>query len=252
MRLPIIAGNWKMYKTMKETEEFIKAFDGSCFENLEVVLCVPYTNIIVLKENKNSRVKIGSQNVHWEDKGAFTGEVSPLMLKELEVQYAIIGHSERRHIFAETDETVNMRVHASLKHGIMPIICVGEKLKEREENKTQEVVKNQTEKAIEDLTPEQVKKVVIAYEPIWAIGTGKSSSAEDANNVIGFIRKTIANKYNQQVADEVRIQYGGSVNSENIKEFMKEAEIDGALVGGASLESESFKLLLKRAGGQDV
>lgn len=252
VRRPIIAGNWKMYKTMKETKEFIKAFDGLSFKDVEVVLCVPYTNLIVLKENKASRIKIGSQNVHWEDNGAFTGEVSPLMLKELDVQYAIIGHSERRNMFAETDETVNMRVHACFKNGIIPIICVGEKLREREADKTQEVVRNQTEKAIEDLTSEQVKSLVIAYEPIWAIGTGRSSSAGDANNVIGFIRKIIADQHNQQVADEVRIQYGGSVNPENIAEFMKEPEIDGALVGGASLELESFKLLIERAGEQNV
>lgn len=233
-----------MYKTMEETKNFLQAVQNFSVEAVEMVLCAPYTNLTVFKENLNDQIQLGSQNIHWEDKGAYTGEISPLMLKELGVQYAIIGHSERREMFGETDETVNKRVHAAYRHGIKPIVCVGEKLEEREAEKTKEVVKLQTEKAIAGLSSEQVKQLVIAYEPIWAIGTGKSSSAEDANEVIGFIRQVIADQYDQLVANEVRIQYGGSVKPENIQSFMSQPEIDGALVGGASLEPESFMALV--------
>lgn len=236
-----------MYKTMEETKNFLQAVQNFSVEAVEMVLCTPYTNLIVFKENRNDQIQLGSQNIHWEDKGAYTGEISPLMLKELGVQYAIIGHSERREMFGETDETVNKRVHAAYRHGIKPIVCVGEKLEEREAEKTKEVVKHQTEKAIAGLSSEQVKQLVIAYEPIWAIGTGKTSSAEDANEVIGFIRQVIADQYDQLVANEVRIQYGGSVKPENIQSFMSQPEIDGALVGGASLEPESFMALVKNA-----
>ncbi len=247
MRTPIIAGNWKMNKTMEETKVFIKQVAGFSVEGVEAVLCVPYTDLAVLKESLNNQIKIGSQNIHWEETGAFTGEVSPLMLKELGVQFAVIGHSERREMFGETDETVNKRVHAAYKHAISPIVCVGEKLEEREAEKTKEVVKLQTEKALTGLSSEQVKKLVIAYEPIWAIGTGKSSSAEDANEVIGFIRQVVADQYDQQVANEVRIQYGGSVKPENIASFLNQPDIDGALVGGASLDPESFMMLVTNA-----
>lgn len=236
-----------MYKTMEETKNFLQAVQNFSVEAVEMVLCAPYTNLTVFKENLNDQIQLGSQNIHWEDKGAYTGEISPLMLKELGVQYAIIGHSERREMFGETDETVNKRVHAAYRHGIKPIVCVGEKLEEREAEKTKEVVKLQTEKAIAGLSSEQVKQLIIAYEPIWAIGTGKSSSAEDANEVIGFIRQVIADQYDQLVANEVRIQYGGSVKPENIQSFMSQSEIDGALVGGASLEPESFMALVKNA-----
>ncbi len=247
MRKPIIAGNWKMYKTMAETKKFVKSLDDFSTGNVEVILCVAYTNLIILKENLNNQIKIGSQNIHWETNGAFTGEISPIMLQELNVQYAIIGHSERRQMFGETDLTVNKRVNTSIKNGITPIICVGERLDERESGKTQEVVKSQTEKAISGLSSQQVSNLVIAYEPIWAIGTGKSSSAEDANEVIKFIRKVIENQYDQNVADLVRIQYGGSVKPENIETFMAQPEIDGALVGGASLSPEHFKALINGA-----
>ncbi|MFV9510625.1 triose-phosphate isomerase [Tepidibacillus sp. LV47] len=245
MRTPIIAGNWKMNKTIEETKAFLNQVKDFSVEGVEAVLCVPYTDLAIAKELVGDYIKIGSQNIHWAESGAFTGEISPLMLKELGVQYAIIGHSERREMFGETDETVNKRVHAAFKHGITPIVCVGEKIEEREAGKTKEVVKEQTEKAIQGLTSEQVKQIVIAYEPIWAIGTGKSSTAEDANEVIGFIRQVIADQYDQQVANEVRIQYGGSVKPENIGAFMRQPEIDGALVGGASLDPTSFKALVE-------
>lgn len=236
-----------MNKTMAETKAFIAAVRELSVEGVEAILCVPYTDLTVLKESLGSNIKIGSQNIHWEENGAYTGEISPLMLKELGVQYAIIGHSERREMFGETDETVNKRIHAAYKQGITPIACVGEKLEEREAGNTKEVVKVQVEKAIADLASEQVKQLVIAYEPIWAIGTGKSSSAGDANEVIGFIRQVVADQYDQQVANEVRIQYGGSVKPENIQAFLSQPEIDGALVGGASLNPTSFTALVEGA-----
>lgn len=244
MRVPIIAGNWKMNKTIQETKKFLQELNDFDFSDVEAVLCVPYTDLVVLKENINEKVKIGSQNIHWETSGAFTGEISPLMLKEIGVEYAIVGHSERREMFGETDDYVNKRVHSAFNNEIIPIVCVGEKLDERENDETKEVVKMQTEKAIKGLSSEQVKKIVIAYEPIWAIGTGKSSSAEDANEVIGFIRSVVADQYDQMVANEVRIQYGGSVKPENIEAFMAQSEIDGALVGGASLKPDAFKALV--------
>ncbi|TCS81767.1 triose-phosphate isomerase [Tepidibacillus fermentans] len=245
MRTPIIAGNWKMNKTIVETKAFLDEIKDFAVDGVEAVLCVPYTDLAIVKENIGDYIKIGSQNIHWAETGAFTGEISPLMLKELRVEYAIIGHSERREMFGETDETVNKRVHAAFKHGITPIVCVGEKLEEREAGKTKEIVKKQTIAAIKDLASEQVKQLVIAYEPIWAIGTGKSSTAEDANEVIGFIRQVIADQYDQQVANEVRVQYGGSVKPENISTYLNQPEIDGALVGGASLDPTSFKSLVE-------
>lgn len=245
MRTPIIAGNWKMYKTQSETQAFIAAVDAFSFTNVEAVICAPYTDLYLLKEKLNKKISIGSQNIHWQENGAFTGEISPLMLKELDVKYAIIGHSERREMFGETDETVNKRIHSAFKHGITPIVCVGERLDEREANRTKEVVKKQIEIAITNLTNEQVESLVVAYEPIWAIGTGKTSSAEDANDVIGYIRMVIGEVYGSEAAQKVRIQYGGSVKPENIGSFLKQPEIDGALVGGASLEPESFMALVK-------
>ena len=249
MRTPIIAGNWKMNKTIAETKAFVEQMKGFQVPGVEAVLCVPYTDLQTVKENVGEFIKLGSQNIHWEDSGAFTGEISPMMLNELGVDYAIVGHSERREMFGETDETVNKRVHNAYKHNIIPIVCVGEKLEEREAGKTKEVVKSQTEKAIQDLSSEQVKQLVVAYEPIWAIGTGKSSTAEDANEVIRFIRQVIADQYDQQVANSVRIQYGGSVKPENIRTYMEQSDIDGALVGGASLDPISFKSLVE--GGKE-
>lgn len=247
MRTPIIAGNWKMHKTMKETNDFINKVKDFELDGVEAVLCVPYTDLIVLNQNLGNNIKIGAQNIHWEEKGAFTGEISPLMLKELNVKYTIIGHSERRDIFGETDETVHKKVHTAIKHGINPIICVGEHLEDRERGNTKEIVKNQVEKSLAGFKQTEVKDMVIAYEPIWAIGTGKSSTAEDANEVIGFIRSTITSLFDKDTANAVRIQYGGSVKPENISLFMEQPEIDGALVGGASLEPESFKALVYAA-----
>lgn len=248
MRKPIIAGNWKMHKTLTEALQFVAEVKHAIPSSAQVdsVVCAPALFLErLVEEAKGTDLKIGAQNMHFADQGAFTGEISPVALKDIGVQYVIIGHSERREMFAETDETVNKKVLAAFQHGLIPIVCCGETLEERESNRTNEVVGAQVEKALAGLTEEQVKQVVIAYEPIWAIGTGKSSTAEDANNVCGHIRQVIANKFSQQTADAVRIQYGGSVKPSNIQEFLAQQHIDGALVGGASLEPQSFLQLVE-------
>lgn len=215
-------------------------------ELVESVVCAPALFLQKLVENtEGTELKVGAQTMHFEESGAFTGEISPVALKDLNVEYVIIGHSERREMFNETDETVNKKTHAAFKHGLTPIVCVGETLEERESGKTNEIVTTQVKKALEGLSEEQVKETVIAYEPIWAIGTGKTSSAEDANEVCSEIRRTVSSTFSEAAADRVRIQYGGSVKPSNIKEFMAQPDIDGALVGGASLEPASFLQLLE-------
>jgi len=235
-----------MHKTSAEARAFFRALKAAKeTKGVETVICAPFTALPALVEAaKDSGIGIGAQNMHWEEKGAFTGEISPVMLKDLGVQYVILGHSERRSYFAETDETVNKKVHAAFAHDLIPIVCVGETLEEREAGQTKQVVGQQVEKALAGLASEQVKRVIIAYEPVWAIGSGKASTADDAQEVIGFIRKMVANQYDQQVANEVRIQYGGSVKPDNIGAFLDQPDIDGALVGGASLEPESFDRLV--------
>ncbi|MCR8636227.1 triose-phosphate isomerase [Paenibacillus radicis (ex Xue et al. 2023)] len=249
MRKPIIAGNWKMFKTVSEATAFVNEVKGKAeVDGVESVICAPFTNLPALVEAvKGTTLKVGAQNLHFEDNGAFTGEISGIMLKDLGVDYVIIGHSERRAYFLETDEIVNKKVHAAFKHSLTPIVCVGEKLEEREAGQTKEVCKVQTEGAFAGLSAEQAAEVVVAYEPIWAIGTGKSSTAADANEVISYIRELIAGLYSQSVADAVRIQYGGSVKPNNISEYMQESDIDGALVGGASLEPASYIALVEGA-----
>jgi triosephosphate isomerase len=247
-RKPIIAGNWKMFKTVSEAVSFVNEVKGSAVEGVESVICSPFTNLPALVEAaKGTSLHVGAQNLHFEDNGAFTGEISGVMLKDLGVEYVIIGHSERRAYFGETDEIVNKKVAAAYKHGLTPILCVGEKLEEREAGKTKDVCKVQTEAAFQGLSAEQAAKVVIAYEPIWAIGTGKSSTAEDAQDVIGYIRQLVSGLYGASVADAVRIQYGGSVKPNNIAEYMAQPDIDGALVGGASLEPASYIQLVQGA-----
>lgn len=244
-RIPLIAGNWKMNNTKRETLDFLSSFLPKV-ENItiEMAICPPFTDLYAAAEKlKGTKVKLGAQNMHWEETGAFTGEVSPLMLKEIPCDYVIIGHSERRQYFAETDETVNKKIKSALKHNIAPIVCVGESLAQREEGITIDFVMTQVENALKDIKPEDAKKIVFAYEPIWAIGTGKTASASDAQEVIGAIRNKIEKLYNKDVAEDVRILYGGSVKPENIKELMAEADIDGALVGGASLKPDSFYAL---------
>lgn len=249
MRTPIIAGNWKMFKTVPEAKAFIEEIKGKAeVAGVESVICAPFTNLPALVEAvKGTAIKIGAQNVHFEEDGAYTGEISGVMLKDLGVDYVIIGHSERRAYFAESDEIVNKKAHAAFKHGITPIICVGEKLEEREADQTKAVCKVQTEGALKGLTAERVSQVVIAYEPIWAIGTGKSSTAQDANEVISYIRELVKGLYGEAVSNAVRIQYGGSVKPENVVEYMGQSDIDGALVGGASLQPTSFVQLVEGA-----
>ena len=207
----------------------------------EVILCVPYTDLFyALLTAQNTNIKIGAQNMHFEERGAYTGEISGPMLKSIGVEYVIIGHSERRQYFAETDETVNKKVKAAHKYGLKPIVCVGETLEQKETGKTVEIITNQTRLALDGLNKEQVEGTIIAYEPIWAIGTGKTATSEDANNSIKEIRKEIAKNYGQEVADRVIIQYGGSVKSGNAKELFTTSDIDGGLVGGASLKADEF------------
>lgn len=245
MRKPIIAGNWKMNKTIKEALEFVDAVkDRVNNDKCEAVICAPFTILKDLKEaTKGTSIKIGAQNMHFEESGAFTGEVSPAMLKEIDVDYVVIGHSERREYFNETDETCNKKVLKALEVGIDPILCCGETLEQREAGQTKEVCKVQVERGLENVSKEDLAKVVIAYEPIWAIGTGKTATAEDANDVIAYIREVVASLYGE-LANEVRIQYGGSVKPANVAEIMGQSDIDGALVGGASLAADDYVGLL--------
>ncbi|MGG3467981.1 triose-phosphate isomerase [Neobacillus pocheonensis] len=248
MRKPIIAGNWKMNKTASEAKSFAEEVKGlvPAPDKMDSVICAPALFLQNLVEvTAGSDVKIGGQNMHFEESGAFTGEISPKALADLGVQYVIIGHSERREMFNETDESVNKKTLAAFTHSLTPIVCCGETLEQRENGETNQLVGDQVAKALAGLTDDQVKQTVIAYEPIWAIGTGKSSTSKDANDVCAHIRQVIAQQFSQDVADAVRIQYGGSVKPENIKEYMAESDIDGALVGGASLEAQSFLQLLE-------
>lgn len=248
MRKPIIAGNWKMNKVLSEAKSFteeVKTLIPSS-ESVESVICAPALFLdSLVQASKGTELKVGAQNMHFEESGAFTGETSPAALKDLGVEYVILGHSERREMFAETDETVNKKTLAAFQYGLTPIVCCGETLEEREAGKTNELVGNQVKAALQGLSEDQVKQTVVAYEPIWAIGTGKSSTAEDANEVCAHIRSVIAEQFSQDTADAVRIQYGGSVKPGNIKEYMAQPDIDGALVGGASLEAQSFLQLLE-------
>lgn len=248
MRKPIIAGNWKMYKTISEGRSLVKGVIEKLtgFNEAEVVFCPPFTALSAVKElTRGTAFGLGAQDLYWKEQGAFTGEISPLMLKDIGCDYVIIGHSERREHFGETDQTVNQKVKAALAAGIKPIICVGESLAQREAGETQNLIKRQTEQALQGVDLGAIPEMVIAYEPIWAIGTGKSSNGSDANEVIGLIRKTVAGIFGNEPAQSIRIQYGGSVKPGNIKEFMDQPEIDGALVGGASLEIDSFIDIIK-------
>ena len=242
MRKKVIAGNWKMNKLPNEAIAFIEELVPLVKNTKnEVVLCVPYTDLFYsLLVAQNTNIKIGAQNMHWEGKGAYTGEVSAEMLKSIGVEYVIIGHSERRQYFAETDETVNKKLKKALKVGLKPIVCVGETLEQRENEKTIEIITKQTKLALEGLSNEEVEKTIIAYEPIWAIGTGKTATADDANSAIHEIRNEISKIYGQNVANGVIIQYGGSVKSANAKELFSMPDIDGGLVGGASLDATEF------------
>lgn len=242
MRKKIIAGNWKMNMLPNEAIKFIEELAPMVKETQnEVILCVPYTDLFyALLTVQGTNIKVGAQNMHFEESGAYTGEISGKMLKSIGVQYVIIGHSERRKYFAETDEIVNKKIKVAFENELIPILCVGETLEQREAGKAEKVITKQTELAIEGLTEKQIKQLIIAYEPIWAIGTGKTATKEDANEAIKAIRNKIAKIYGQTVADGVIIQYGGSVKSSNAKELFEMSEIDGGLVGGASLNPEEF------------
>lgn len=240
MRKPIIAGNWKMNKTKAEAEALVNELKPLVEKaKCEVVLCVPYTDLWVVGEAiKGTKIKLGAQNVAWADKGAFTAEISADMLKDFGVEYVIIGHSERRQYFGETDESVNKRVKQALAKGLKPIVCVGETLTEREKNKTKRVLKKQVVEGLAGI--EDFTDVVIAYEPVWAIGTGKTATKEDANDTIGYIRRVIGATFGKETAKNIRIQYGGSMNPGNVKDLMSMRNIDGGLIGGASLKAEDF------------
>ncbi len=242
MRKPVIAGNWKMNMTPCEAKTLVSELlplvkDAKC----EVVVCPPFVDLAAVKPLlEGTNVKLGAQNVHWAEKGAFTGEVSATMLKEIGVEYAIIGHSERRQYFGETDETVNKRAKAALAAGLIPIICVGESLAQRENGETDTLVTAQVNLALDGISAVEVEKLVIAYEPIWAIGTGKTATKEQANETISVIREAVRALYGANTAEAVRIQYGGSMNAANATELMSMPEIDGGLIGGASLKALDF------------
>ncbi|NSJ91428.1 triose-phosphate isomerase [Coprococcus sp. MSK.21.13] len=246
MRKAIIAGNWKMHNTVDEAvklvEELIpKVKEAKC----EVVVCPPFICLPKIREiTEGTNIKVGAQNMYFEEKGAFTGEISPIMLEKLNIDYVIIGHSERRQYFGETDETVNKKIKAAFEHNLIPILCVGETLDEKENDVTEEVVSKQVKLALSGLREDEIEKLVIAYEPIWAIGTGKTATSEEANEVISFIRNTVKNLYGGKAAESMRIQYGGSVKPSTIKEQMSMSDIDGALVGGASLKSDDFSAIV--------
>ncbi len=242
MRKKVIAGNWKMNHNPEEAKKYLAEFIPMVKDaTSEVVLCVPYLDLkCMVKHASGSNVHIGAQNMHWEEKGAYTGEISGSMLQSIGVEYVIIGHSERRQYFAETDDTVNKKIKVAFANNLKPIVCVGETLEQREAGKTKDVITIQTRLALEGLTEEQVENTIIAYEPIWAIGTGKTATSEDANNSIKEIREEICKIYGQMTSKRVIIQYGGSVKPSNAKELFSTSDIDGALVGGASLKPEDF------------
>lgn len=242
MRKPIIAGNWKMNNTVAQTEALLNELlplvkDAAC----DVVVCVPFTDIAAAARLvKGTNVKVGAQNVAWADQGAFTGEISAAMLMEAGAEYVVIGHSERRQYFGETEETVNKRTVQALKNGLKPIVCVGETLAEREGNKTESVIETQLTGAFKDVDKRQAAGIVIAYEPVWAIGTGKTATSAQAEETVAFIRGRIAAMYDAATAETIRIQYGGSMNAGNASELMAQPDIDGGLIGGASLKAADF------------
>ena len=246
MRKPLIAGNWKMNYGIEDARNFIEELkEKDLNKDVEAAVCVPFIDIeTAVKGLEGSEIGVGAQNMYFEESGAFTGEISPLMLKNAGVKYVIIGHSERREYFKEDDELINKKVLTAFEYGLSPILCVGETLEEREANKEKEKVERQIKEDLKDLDVKNVEKLVIAYEPIWAIGTGKTASAEDAEEMCAYIRQLIVNIFGEEAGEKVRIQYGGSVKPLNVSEIMSKENIDGALVGGASLEADSFEALV--------
>jgi triosephosphate isomerase len=251
-RKPIIAGNWKMNQTHTDALSLVRTLSYELrekdYDRCEVVVCPPFTalrTVQLVLEDEYLPIGLGAQNLFWEDEGAYTGEVSGVFLKALHCAYVIVGHSERRKYFGETDETVNKRTLAAFRHDLKPIVCVGETDDEHEAGQTEAVVERQIRDGLANLSGEQLSQIVVAYEPVWAIGTGKAATAEDANETIGYIRKTLAAISSDAVAQGIRIQYGGSVSPGNIAQFMSQPEIDGALVGGASLDPKSFAMIVR-------
>lgn len=246
MRRPIMAGNWKMNNTVSESVELVKGL----IEKVETaekdfIVCPPYTALYTVSELvKGTDIKLGAQNIHFEEKGAYTGEISPLMLKELNVEYVIIGHSERRQYFGETDASVNKKIKTAFEYDMKPIVCVGESLAQRESGSANRIVKDQLVNGLRNIDRVEAEKIVIAYEPIWAIGTGRTATSEQANDMIKFIRSVLADIFGKDEADTVRIQYGGSVKPSNVNEIMAQSDIDGALVGGASLKADDFSKIM--------
>lgn len=247
-RKPLIAGNWKMYKTIPEARALVSGLKTNLagITDREILVCPPFTAVYAVAETlKGSNISVGAQNLHWEKKGAFTGEISPDMVVDAGCKYVVIGHSERRQFFGETDDSVNKKMKAAFAVGLTPIICVGELLAEREGGTTFSVLERQVKIGTVGLTPEQAGALVIAYEPVWAIGTGKTATPQQAEEVHAYIRRLYAQLYSQPTADVIRILYGGSVKPDNVAEIMKQENVDGALVGGASLDIESFTKLVK-------
>lgn len=248
-RKAVIAGNWKMNKTPSETTEFVKELipvvkDADC----EVVICVPFVDLQnAIEAAKGSNIRVGAENLHWKESGAYTGEISATMLRDLGVEYVVIGHSERRQYFAETDMTVNLKVKAALAAGLKPILCVGEKLEERDSGATDIVLTTQTRYALDGVGAEDARKIVIAYEPVWAIGTGRTATAGEADAGNGVIRKTLADLYGDETAQAITIQYGGSMNAKNAAELLSKVNVDGGLIGGASLKSADFGIIVAAA-----
>ena len=241
-----------MYKTLREGQELAIALRRELYriEDIDIVICPPYTLLAYLADAlETSNIVIGAQNMYWQDEGAFTGEISPLMLKDIGCKFVLIGHSERRQYFGETNESVNNKVKAALKHGLTPIVCVGETLSQRESGSTFKVLDDHIDNGLKEISEADISKIVIAYEPVWAIGTGKTATAQQAQEAQKYIRDLLRKMYNNDIADAVRIQYGGSVKPENILELMAQPDVDGALVGGASLKVETFSEIVKKAAG---
>jgi triosephosphate isomerase len=249
MRKPIIVGNWKMFTNLSQATELVKSLKSEVgdLSNIEIGVCPPFVYLPAVRDIiQDSNIKLGAQNAHWEKEGAFTGEVSPFMIKDIGCTYLIIGHSERRHQMSETDDIINKKLKAALGVGLTPILCIGELLEERQEGKTESVLRRQLEQGLDGITAEQMQYITIAYEPVWAIGTGKTATPEQAQESHSFIRKFIATILNETIAENIRIMYGGSVKPDNISQLSAQPDLDGALVGGASLKADSFSQIIKK------
>lgn len=250
MRVPLIAGNWKMFKDVNEAVDLVNSLKAVLkdvpTDKAEIAVCPPFTDLqAVSAHTQGTNIKLGAQNMYPKQEGAFTGEISPLMLRSVGVHYVIIGHSERREIFKETNEFINQKVKTALEYGLFPILCVGEKLEHREKGVTNDIVKDHVVNGLKDIPKDKAAHIVIAYEPVWAIGTGKTATPDQAEEVHAFIRKTLTDLYDKPTADAMRIQYGGSVKPDNAKQLMGMPNIDGALVGGAALKADSFEGIVK-------